>query len=80
MGVIVNKDNSQDDEISRKITADLRERAMETVDVDGGEGVETDFTEDSEYLKDLQKTSKFGWVWIVLIVLAVLSLISIAFF
>ena len=80
MGVIVNKDNSQDDEISRKITADLRERAMETVDVDGGEGVETDFTEASEYLKDLKKTSKFGWVWIVLIVLAVLSLISIAFF
>ena len=53
---------------------------METVDVEGGEGVETDFTEDSEYLRDLQKTSKFGWVWIVLIVLAVLSLISIAFF
>ena len=77
MGVIVNKDNSQDDEISRKITADLRERAMETVDVDGGEGVGTDFTEDSEYLKDLQKTSKFGWVWIVLIVLAIISLVSI---
>ena len=82
MGVIVNKENNLDNELSRRIDADLRARAMETVDIDGGEGdsVETDFTDDSEYMKDLKKTSKFGWMWIVLIVLAILSLISIMFF
>lgn len=78
MGIMVSKDNSQDDELSRRISADLRERAYETVDVDG-EG-DVDFAEDAEYLRDLQKTSRFSWVWIVLIVLATLSLISIVFF
>ncbi|MBR2741949.1 hypothetical protein IKD98_04375 [Candidatus Saccharibacteria bacterium] len=82
MGVIVNKENNLDNELSRRIDADLRARAMETVDIDGGEGdsVETDFTDDSEYMRDLKKTSKFGWMWVVLIVLAILSLISIMFF
>ena len=82
MGVIVNKENNLDNELSRRIDADLRARAMETVDIDGGEGdsVETDFIDDSEYMKDLKRTSKFGWMWIVLIVLAILSLISIMFF
>ena len=53
MGVIVNKENQENDELSRRITADLRARAV-------AEG-------------------RFGWVWIVLIVLAILSLISIIF-
>lgn len=75
MGVIVNKENEENDEISRRIAADLRARAAETVD-----GVETDFAEDAEYLKEMQKTSRFGWVWFVLIALAALSLISIIFF
>ncbi len=77
MGIMVNKENQQNDELSRRITADLRARAMETADADGGGDV--DMVEDARYLKDLQKTSKFGWVWIVLIVLATLSLISMIF-
>ena len=77
MGIIVNKENQQDDEISRRISADLRARALETADVDGTGSV--DFAEDTRYLKDLKKTSKFGWIWIVLIVLAILSLISMIF-
>ena len=82
MGVIVNKENNLENDLSRRIDADLRARAMETVDVEGGnsDSVETDYTDDSEYMKDLKKTGRFGWVWIVLIVLAVLSLISIMFF
>lgn len=75
MGVIVNKEQDKDSELSKRITADLRKRAMETAD-----GNEVDLAEDAEYLKNLNKTSKFGWVWIVLIVLAILSLISIVFF
>lgn len=76
MGVIVNKKQEQNDELSRRISADLRTRAAKTVDFDESD---VDMAEDAEYLKDLKKTGRFGWVWIVLIVLAVLSLISIIF-
>lgn len=71
MGVIVRKEFDKDTELSNRITADLRNR-----DRSGYED-KTDFTE-SEYTKDLKKTSKFGWVWFVLIGLAVLSLVLIS--
>lgn len=71
MGVIVNKEN-QNDELSRRINADLRERAVATAEAN-----DVDLAEDAEYLRDLKKTGRFGWVWIILVVLAVLSLIVI---
>ena len=74
MGVIVNKENSQDNELSRRIDADLRSKLSGNSRT---EAEDPDLAEDAAYLKDLKETSKFGWVWIVLIVLAVLSLISI---
>jgi len=77
MGVIVNKQNTNKNELSRRIDADLRERAMASADIEGN--ADPDFADDSEYVKDLKKTGRFGWVWIVLIVLAILSLISIVF-
>ena len=76
MGVIVNKKDN-DSELSRRITADLRAKAMETADIDGADDV--DLAEDAEYLRDLKKTGRFSWVWIVLVILAILSLISIVF-
>ena len=80
MGVIVNKNNYKNDELSRRIDADLRAKALE---IAGGAGEERDddidFAEDSEYVGDFKKTGRFGWVWIVLILLAVLSIISIVF-
>ena len=79
MGVIVNKNNQQDDELSRRISADLREKALQASGVVGDEDV-PDFAEDAEYVRELKKTGRFGWVWIVLIVLAILSIISIVFF
>lgn len=77
MGVIVNKENNND-ELSRRINADLRTKMTEGTGVINGET--PDLVDESEYVKDFKKTSKFGWVWIVLVVLAVLSLISIVFF
>ena len=74
MGVIVNKEQEKNSELSRRIDADLREKALKTT---RGRNGDVDLAEDAEYLKDLNKTSRFGWVWIVLIVLAILSLISI---
>lgn len=79
MGVIVNKNNYKNDELSRRIDADLRARALRTSGVEGGREEDLDLAEDAEYMKDLKKTGRFGWVWVVLIVLAVLSIISIIF-
>ena len=77
MGVIVNKENSND-ELSRRINAYLRTKMTEGTG--RIEGDTPDLVDDAEYMKDYKKTSKFGWVWAVLIVLAILSLISIIFF
>ncbi|MBR3138177.1 hypothetical protein IKG41_02420 [Candidatus Saccharibacteria bacterium] len=74
MGIIVNKEN-QNDELSRRISADLRTKMTEGVGVIDGD--EPDLIDDSEYVKNFKKTSKFGWIWIVLILLAVASLVSI---
>lgn len=72
MGVIVNKENSKNDELSRRIDADLKARAVAESKAD-----DPDYVEDAEYVKNMKKTGRFGWVWIVLIVLATMSLISI---
>ena len=76
MGVIVNKNNRQDNELSRRISADLREKAIRASGVVGNDET-PDFAEDAEYMQDFKKTGRFGWVWVILIVLAILSVISI---
>ena len=74
MGVIVNKEQEKDDVLTRRINADLRTKAKEGADVDG-----VDLVEDAEYLKNTNKTGRFAWVWVALIVLAILSLVLIIF-
>ncbi len=76
MGIIVNKTDEQDSELNRRIAAELRQRTQENSKL----GANPDLAEDSEYVEQFKKTSKFGWVWIVLIALALLSLIFIMFF
>ena len=51
MGVIVNKNNTQDDELTRRISADLESRRDETQTKMN----DPDLAEDAEYLKDLKK-------------------------
>lgn len=77
MGVIVNKENTNKSELSRRIDADLRARQMATADIEGNP--DPDLAEDSEYVKNMKKTGRFSWVWLVLIVLAIISIISIVF-
>lgn len=77
MGVIVNKEDTNKNELSRRIDADLREKQLATADIEGEP--DPDFAEDSEYVKNMKKTGRFSWVWLVLIVLAILSIISIVF-
>ena len=54
MGVIVNKDNNQNDELSRRINADLRAKAVANSDIAGNP--DPDLAEDAEYVKDLNIT------------------------
>lgn len=75
MGVIVNKKEEQD-ELTRRINADLRAKSLETAEIEK-DGSDVDLAEDAEYLKDLKKTGRFSWIWIVLVVLAVISLVVI---
>ena len=71
MGILV-EDTNERSRLHPRITADLRERANST-----SKQEDVDLVEDSEYLKNTQKTNRFSWFWFVLIVLAILSLIVI---
>ena len=71
MGVIVTK-NDTDSKLQQRITADLRNRVQNE-----RSGEDPDFVEGADYMKNLKKTGRFGWVWAVLIVLAMASLVCI---
>lgn len=72
MGILV-QDNNKKSELQDKITADLREKAQRS----SQQNDLPDLVEDSEYSKDLKKTSRFGWFWFVLVLLAVIAAIII---
>lgn len=71
MGIIVSKDNDRNSELNQRITADLRARAVQSA-----RDRDPDLVDDSEYLKNLKKTGRFSWLWFVLIVLALISLVE----
>lgn len=73
MGIMMSKDMSRNSELNERISADLRARAQSS------ERDDPDYVDDSAYVKDTKKTGKFTWVWIVLVVLAIISLICIVF-
>lgn len=75
MGVIVNKEDDKNAELTRRINADLRAKMSETVNDDDHDA--PDFSEDVEYTRDLKKTGRFGWVWAILIVLALIILVAL---
>lgn len=73
MGIVVNKEDNKNQDLERRISADLRAKAVEAAP----DGEVTDFENDSEYVKDTKKTGKFAWVWVILIVLAIVALVII---
>ena len=68
---IMQTNNQNDSELNRRISADLRERTQSS------EREDPDYADDAAYMEETKKTSKFGWVWIVLIILAIISLVCI---
>lgn len=75
MGIIVTKDEDKNSDLNRRITADLRERAKVTE-----KQSDPDLVEDSDYVKDFNKTGHFGWIWAILILGAAGVLIALVFF
>lgn len=73
MGIMTSKDLERNSELNRRISADLRERIQTAAP-----GT-SDYDEEETYAAKTKKTGRFGWVWIVLIILAIISLICIAF-
>lgn len=72
MGIMTSKDINNNSELNRRIASDLRVRTQSMAQYDD--------EEDEEYRPtETKKTGRFTWVWIVLIVLAIISLICIAF-
>ena len=72
MGVIVTKEDEQSSKLNERITADLREKAQATTKI-----MDPDLVEGSEYTKSMKKTGRFAWIWIILVVLAGISLFII---
>lgn len=68
---MVTKDNDNT-ELSKRINADLRTDAVATSD-----NYETDLVESSEYLKETARTGRFAWIWMILGILALISLVFI---
>jgi len=71
VGILVEKDEDRS-ELGRRISADLRERAVRNSKQD-----DVDLVEDSEYLKNTNKTNRFSWFWFVLVFLAAAALVVI---
>ena len=73
MGILV--ENNEDKSLLQdKIAADLRERTERTSQQDDQD---VDFVEDSRHIEGTHKTARFSWFWLILIVLAILSLVVI---
>ncbi len=73
MGVIVNKDNSMENDLTRRIDADLREKMSKASKVEE----DVDLAEETDYVKDLKKTSKYSWVWFLLVVFVLILLVAV---
>ena len=72
MGIMLSK-NMEDSELDRRISADLRSRAQDAARRDYDE------VDDSAYVEGTKKTGRFTWIWVILIVLAIISLLCIVF-
>ena len=70
MAVIVHKENDKENELTRRIDADLNSKLNGKPKV-VKPGEDPDFVEGQDYMKDLKKTGEYGWVWIFIVVLII---------
>lgn len=63
-------------ELQQRLATELRERAKARAEVDG---TPPDGVNDSQYLKGTKTTTNLAWVWILIVVLAVVAMIIVMF-
>jgi hypothetical protein len=73
MAIMMNHEDDKNEELTRRINADLRAKTQAVKDVDE----DVDFVGDSEYVKDFKKTGSYAWVWVVIGVIILVVLIAI---
>lgn len=71
MGIMVSKNMNENSELNRRISADLRQRAQSSA------AKQPDYADDAAYIEGTKKTGKYTWVWVLLIILAIISLVCI---
>jgi hypothetical protein len=70
MGLYIRQDDNRS-ELQRRIAAELTEKARKKAELENQP--QRDGITDSAYIKDTQTTSRFAWIWILLIVGAVVA-------
>jgi len=73
MALFIRQDE-QRTKLQERVAAELRDKAKTRA---GLENNTPDGVEDSNYLKDTKSTTSLAWVWIVIVILAVASLVFI---
>lgn len=69
MGILV-QNSEKRSELGDKISADLRERGRRNSLANGEFDADYDLDDRDFAEPDTKKTSRFGWIWLVLIILA----------
>jgi hypothetical protein len=76
MGLFIRQDDNRS-ELQRRLAAELNEKARKRAELENQPL--PDGVKDSAYVKDTQATSRFAWVWILLILVAVVAAIIFMF-
>lgn len=76
MGLFIRQDDNRS-ELQRRLAAELNEKARKRAELENQPL--PDGVTDSAYVKDTQATSKYAWIWILLIVLGVVATIIFIF-
>ncbi len=72
MGLFIRQDDNRS-ELQRRLAAELTEKARKRAEIE--DQPRRDGVTDSAYIKDTQATSRFAWVWIVIMVAIVVATI-----
>jgi hypothetical protein len=65
MGLFIRQDDNRS-ELQRRVAAELNEKARKRAELENKP--QPDGVKDSAYVQDTQVTSKYAWIWIILIV------------
>lgn len=72
MGLFIRQDDNRS-ELQRRVAAELSEKARKRAELENQP--QPDGVKDSAYIKDTQGTSKYAWIWVILIVAIALFII-----